>query len=152
MLNKLSRSSWKEREAGMCERGLTGDGDEESDGGLCCSSSVKRNAAVMSRLQEGACLLMTQSPDPQAPPTQQPQSSLNPMNLFTSSNNKTFQFTHQHHITSLHFNPQCWWMCRKILEQRIKRMKGKQQEGTRGSRKTITIACSRSQLMPISHL
>lgn len=47
----------------MCERGLTGDGDEKSDGGLCCSSSVERNAAVMSRLQEGACLVMTQSPD-----------------------------------------------------------------------------------------
>lgn len=52
----------------MCERGRTGDIDEESDGGLCCSSSVERNAAVMSRLQEGACLLMTQSPDLHAPP------------------------------------------------------------------------------------
>lgn len=50
----------------MCERG--GTGDEESDGGLCCSSSVERNAAVMSQLQEGACLLMTQSPQLQAPP------------------------------------------------------------------------------------
>lgn len=50
----------------MCESG--GTGDEESDGGLCCSSSVERNAAVMSQLQEGACLLMTQSPQLQAPP------------------------------------------------------------------------------------
>lgn len=69
------------------ERGLTGDGDEESDGGLCCFSSVERNAAVMSRLQEGACLLMTQSPDLHAPPPapQQPKSSLNSLNLFTAS-------------------------------------------------------------------
>lgn len=51
----------------MSERGLTG--DEVSDGGLCCSSSVERNAAVMSQLQEGACLLMTQSPDLHAPPS-----------------------------------------------------------------------------------
>lgn len=54
------------------QRGLTGDGDAESDGGLCCSSSVERNAAVMSQLQEGACLLMTQSPDLHAPPSNSP--------------------------------------------------------------------------------
>lgn len=59
----------------MC--GLTADGDEENDGGLCCSSSVERNAAVMLRLQEGACLLMTQSPDLHAPPLH-PLNSKNP--------------------------------------------------------------------------
>lgn len=63
--SKVSWSMWVERNVW---RGLTGDGDEESDGGLCCSSFVERNAAVMSRLQEGACL-MTQSPDLHAPPS-----------------------------------------------------------------------------------
>lgn len=70
MLDKTDRCGSECGRRVRCERGLTGDGDEESDGGLCCSSSGERNAAVMSELQEGACLLMTQSSDLHAPPPQ----------------------------------------------------------------------------------
>ena len=126
----------------MCERGLTGDGDEESDGGLCCSSSVERNAAVMSRLQEGACLLMTQSPDLHAPPISQPQSSLNPLNLFTASNSTTFHLTHHHHIMCLYFSVS-GSADRELHEWR--EMNGKQQEETQDKGKTAE--CSQLHLM-----
>lgn len=72
-LEKCPMSLWLKREARMCRKGWTG--DEEFDRGLSCSSSVERNAAVMSHIQEGACLLMTQSPQPQAPPPQSPPQS-----------------------------------------------------------------------------
>lgn len=73
-LENSPMSVWLKREARMCRRGWTG--DEEFDRGLSCSSSVERNVAVMSQIQEGACLLMTQSPQPQAPPPQSPHPSL----------------------------------------------------------------------------
>lgn len=99
-------------EAGMCERRRTG--DEEFDRGLCCSSSVERNAAVKSQLQEGACLQMTQSPQLHAPPPSKAKILIKPCEPLHCLCN--FQFNHKYPSMLPHCSPQVGWAGRQWQE------------------------------------
>lgn len=124
--------------------------DEESDGGLCCSSSVERNVAVMSQLQEGACLPMTQSPERRRAPTgsasHQPRSSLNPLNLFscffcllvflrTDLLVDTATLLHRRSSPALTLGD-------KVRNGESKRMKGSEQEEHMGANNAIVLRAS----------
>lgn len=123
--------------------------DEESDGGLCCSSSVERNAVVMSQLQEGACLLMTQSPERRRAPTgsasHQPRSSLNPLNLFSPLFFCFFSRTDLSVDTATLLDRRsspALTLGEKVRIGESKRMKGSEQEEHMGGNNAIVLRAS----------